>query len=276
MIRGGLSSPEPAPDALPRTRRRADDRSRLGFFEDDNPVETSLNEVERRVLGSLMEKSMANPEYYPMTENALVAACNQKQNRDPVMELDGEAVWAALESLRQRSLVSMVLPAPGARTKRFKHEVETHYGWPKRERAIMAELLLRGPQTAGELRTRCSRFVPFEDLDAVTLVLDNLAQRDQPVVAALPREPGRSAVRYTHLLYPPDESPQAAAPARPSATAVLTSVPSIAEGSVPAPAVRRDAAPTSGADADEIAALRAEIAELRARLERLENPGQPS
>ncbi|HRX86250.1 MAG TPA: DUF480 domain-containing protein, partial [Phycisphaerae bacterium] len=74
---------------------------------------TELNEIERRVLGALMEKSMANPEYYPMTENALVAACNQKQNRDPVMELDGEAVWSALESLRERGLVSMVLPAPG-------------------------------------------------------------------------------------------------------------------------------------------------------------------
>ncbi|MCB9867096.1 MAG: YceH family protein [Phycisphaerales bacterium] len=227
---------------------------------------TELNEIERRVLGALMEKSMANPEYYPMTENALVAACNQKQNRDPVMELDGEAVWSALESLRERGLVSMVLPAPGARTKRFKHEVEAHFGWPKRERAIMAELLLRGPQTTGELRTRCSRFAPFDDLEAVTLVLENLAQREPPMVATLPREPGRSAVRYAHRLYPADESPTAQAGGT-LATAVLSGAPSIAEGS--APAVQPGAA-RAGGGADEIAALRAEVAELRARLERLE------
>jgi uncharacterized protein YceH (UPF0502 family) len=222
-------------------------------------VETALNEIERRVLGSLMEKSMASPEYYPMTENALVAACNQKQNRDPIMELDGEAVWAALEDLRQRSLVSMVLPAPGARTKRFKHETEAHYGWPKRERAIMAELLLRGPQTAGELRTRCTRFAPFDDLEAVTIVLDNLAQRDVPVVAALPREPGRSAVRYTHLLYPPGEMPNARAALTVTAAAPGT------EGLETRTAGRADA------DADDIAALRAEVADLRTRVEHLED-----
>jgi hypothetical protein len=232
-------------------------------------VETALNEIERRVLGSLMEKSIASPEYYPMTENALVAACNQKQNRDPVMELDGEAVWSALESLRQRGLVSMVLPPPGARTNRFKHETEAHYGWPKRERAIMAELLLRGPQTVGELRTRCSRLVPFEDLEAVTIVLDNLAQRDPPMVAALPREPGRSAVRYTHLLYPPGEAPAARAPAT-LATATLSGVPSIAEGQT-SPATRDTRHESASEVRQDIDEMHQAIADLRARVERIES-----
>ncbi|MCB9849146.1 MAG: YceH family protein [Phycisphaerales bacterium] len=226
---------------------------------------TSLNENERRVLGSLMEKSMAQPDYYPMTENALVAACNQKQNRDPVMDLDGDDIWNALESLRTSGLVGMVLPAPGARSKRFKHEAETHFGWHKRERAIMTELLLRGPQTVGELRTRCSRFVPFDDLEAVTIVLDNLAQLDQPMVAALPREPGRSAIRYTHLLYPEGETP-AIAPASESthASPTVHSAPPVAQ--------------SNGTVQQEIENLQSEVAELhetladfRKRLEAIES-----
>ena len=132
-------------------------------------MHTSLDSLERRVLGSLLEKSMAQPDYYPMTEKAIVAACNQKQNRDPVMDLDEGAVWETLESLREKGLVTMLLPGAGARTKRYKHEVEQHYGWQKRERAVMTELLLRGPQTPGELRSRCSRFVPFDDIAAVTI-----------------------------------------------------------------------------------------------------------
>ena len=144
----------------------------------------SLNEAEQRVLGALLEKSLAQPTYYPMTMNALVAACSQKQNRDPVMSLGDEAVFNALEDLRKRGLVSKVLPGPGARTDRFKHEVESHLGWQKRQQAVLAELLLRGPQTVGELRTRCSRMVPFDDLQAVSAVLDELAHTDPPMVAA--------------------------------------------------------------------------------------------
>lgn len=166
-----------------------------------------LDSNERRVLGVLMEKSLAQPDYYPMTLNALVAACNQKQNRDPVTDLDDNTVHETLEGLRRRNLVTLVFPAPGARTERYKHEVQTVLGWQPRERAIMTELLLRGPQTVGELRTRCSRFMPFDDLEAVTLVLDCLAKYDPPAVAPMPREPGRSAIRYTHLLYPDDEKP---------------------------------------------------------------------
>lgn len=166
-----------------------------------------LDEFERRVLGALMEKALAQPEYYPMTLNALVAACNQKQNRNPVMSLGEDTIYEALERLRERHLVTLVFPAPGARTNRYKHEVDAAFGWQPRERAVMTELLLRGPQTAGELRTHCSRLMPFESLDAVSLVVDCLANYDPPVVMSLPREPGRSAIRITHRLYPDEEQP---------------------------------------------------------------------
>lgn len=166
-----------------------------------------LDEFERRVLGVLMEKALAQPEYYPMTLNALVAACNQKQNRDPVMSLGENTIHDALERLRERHLVTLVFPAPGARTNRYKHEVDAVFGWQPRERVVVTELLLRGPQTAGELRTHCSRLMPFENLDAVSMVLDCLANYDPPVATALPREPGRSAIRFAHRLYPDDEQP---------------------------------------------------------------------
>lgn len=159
-----------------------------------------LDGVERRVLGVLMEKALCQPDYYPMTLNALVAGCNQRQNRDPVMSLDADTVFDALERLRGRGLATLVFPAPGARTNRFKHEADAVFHWQPRERAVMAELLLRGPQTMGELRTHCSRMMPFADLEAVSMVVQCLQRGDQPMVAVLPREPGRSAVRYTHLL----------------------------------------------------------------------------
>lgn len=164
-----------------------------------------LNEIERRVLGVLMEKAMAQPEYYPMTVNAVVAACNQKNNRDPVMDLDESSVESSLEELRKRSLVSMVLPAPGARTKRYRHEIAGRFGWEKRVMSIMTELFLRGPQTAGELRSRCSRFTLFDDAEAVATTLEYMQTSDPPLIKPLPRQPGQSAVRHTHLFYTPDE-----------------------------------------------------------------------
>lgn len=164
-----------------------------------------LNDVERRVLGVLIEKSMAAPEYYPMTINAVVTACNQKNNRDPVMDLDEASVESTLEELRKRGLVSVVLPAPGARTNRYKHEVAARFGWEKRVTAAIVELLLRGPQTPGELRSRCGRLVSFESLEAVMTTLEYLQHSDPPLVKPLPRRAGQSAVRYMHLFYPPEE-----------------------------------------------------------------------
>lgn len=171
-----------------------------------------LNASERRVLGVLIEKAMTQPDYYPMTVNAIVAGSNQKSNRLPIMDLDASDIQEALKSLQERHLVGHVLPAPGGRADRYKHQIEATLGWGPRDCAIMAELMLRGPQTAGELRSRCSRMAAFESLDIVMNVLDDLAHREQPLVATLPREPGRSAVRYTHLLYPEEEQPAAESP----------------------------------------------------------------
>lgn len=228
----------------------------------------SLSSFERRVLGSLLEKSMAQPDYYPMTEKAIVAACNQKQNRDPVMELDEDAVWETLESLREKGLATMLLPGGGARTKRFKHEVEQHYGWQKRERAIMTELLLRGPQTIGELRTRCSRFVPFEDIAAVTIVLDCLTSAEIPMVRPLPKEPGRSAIRHAHMLYEPndEEAPNTNAPTSPALTAA-TAVPSSVATQPTAVQKPPAAIPPPSEEVEE---LKAEVADLRTRVDSLE------
>ncbi len=178
----------------------------------------TLDAIERRVLGALLEKSLCQPSYYPMTLNAMVAACNQKQNRDPVMQLDEPAVYDTLDALQRAGLITLILPGGTSRTKRFRHEAAQHYGWQIRERAVMTEFLLRGPQTVGELRSRCSRLVPFESLEAVSIVLECLRTNyDAPFVEPLPREPGRSAIRYTHLLYPEGEQPATAAAAAPLA-----------------------------------------------------------
>ena len=181
----------------------------------------SKEDIERRVLGVLIEKSLAQAEYYPMTLNALVTACNQKQNRDPVMELGEDEVYHALEELRLRGVVTVLLPGVGARIKRYRHEAGTYFHWGRSQQAVMAELLLRGPQTVGELRGRCSRMTPFETLEAVTAVLDALAGFDPPCVSALSREPGRSAIRHAQRIYAEPDPPAvtvsaAAAPAAPA------------------------------------------------------------
>ncbi len=214
----------------------------------------TLNEFERRVLGVLIEKSMTQPEYYPMTLNAIVAGCNQKSNRDPVMELDEVAVDATLTELRKRGLIEHLFPAPGARTDRFQHKAEAVFGWGARERAIMTELMLRGPQTIGELRTHCTRMAPFESLEIVSNVLEALSQGESPFVAALPREPGRSAIRYTHLLYPPDETPPVASAQAPAHALAVASAPAGNE----VQQLR-----------EQVEALRAEVADLRRQVEDL-------
>lgn len=165
-----------------------------------------LNEIERRILGVLIEKSTAQSEYYPMTVNAVVTACNQKNNRDPVMDLDEAGVEDTLEELRKRGLTSVVLPGPGARTNRYRHEIVGRFGWEKRVTAVMTELLLRGPQTPGELRSRCARLVAFESLEAVMTTLEHMQHSDPPLIKVLPRRSGQSAVRYMHLFYMPEEA----------------------------------------------------------------------
>src|ERR1700760_356523 len=148
-----------------------------------------LSNAEVRVLGSLIEKDVTTPDYYPMSLNALVNACNQKNNRDPVMNLDEPAVREALDGLQQQGLAG---PASGAdsRVTKYEHRLQEIFNFSRGETAILCVLLLRGPQTPGELRGRTERMHRFEDLDAVQFSLQKLMQRDPPLVAVLSRQPG--------------------------------------------------------------------------------------
>jgi uncharacterized protein YceH (UPF0502 family) len=162
-------------------------------------VNILLNEVECRVLGSLIEKEITTPEYYPLSLNALVNACNQKSNRDPVMTLDEAAVRQALHSLDGQSLVRSV-SASDSRVTKYEHRLQEAFNFYRHEIAILCVLLLRGPQTPGELRTRAERMHPFDDLSGVQSSLQHLMKREPPLVKVLPRQPGTKEARYAHLL----------------------------------------------------------------------------
>jgi uncharacterized protein len=162
-------------------------------------VNILLNEVECRVLGSLIEKEITTPEYYPLSLNALVNACNQKSNRDPAMNLDEAAVRQALHSLDGQSLVRSV-SASDSRVTKYEHRLQEAFNFYRHEIAILCVLLLRGPQTPGELRTRTERMHSFDDLSAVQSSLLHLMKREPPLVKVLPRQPGTKESRYAHLL----------------------------------------------------------------------------
>ena len=158
-----------------------------------------LNEIEARVLGSLVEKQLTTPEYYPMTLNALVNACNQKNNREPVVHYDEPTVSQCLEALRDRNLV-YVFYGSTSRVPKYKHMLPTVYELEPSETAVMDVMLLRGPQTLGELRTRCERLYSFSSLGEIQETLDGLIRRDDPLVAKLPVQPGQKEARFAHLL----------------------------------------------------------------------------
>src|ERR1700681_3176673 len=153
-----------------------------------------LSDVEVRVLGSLIEKDITTPDYYPLSLNALVNACNQKNNRDPVMTLAEETVRQALSTLQEKRIAG-----PASRGTKFKHRLQEVFNFDRREIAVICVLLLRGPQTPGELRTRTDRMYRFEALDDIVSTLDRLAQRQPPLARVLPRQPGTKESRYTHL-----------------------------------------------------------------------------
>lgn len=159
----------------------------------------TLNEVECRVLGSLLEKEVTTPEYYPLSLNAVVNACNQKSNRDPVMNLDEGVVRQTLRSLEGQALVRSVSPADSRVTK-YEHRLQEAFNFYRHEIAILCLLLLRGPQTPGELRSRSERMHSFDDLSAVQSSLQHLMRREPPLVKPLPRQPGTKETRYAHLL----------------------------------------------------------------------------
>jgi len=210
-------------------------------------MERLLDEIEVRVLGCLVEKDLATPEYYPLTLNALTNACNQKSNRDPVMLLEETDVVRALDSLRQRQMAHQ--SAEGVRAAKYCHNLEGLLRLDPEELAIIAELLLRGPQTVGELRNRAERMCPVGELASVEELLQNLMERDEPLVMRLPRQPGRKEHRFAHLLAGTPEIDEASAsPAEPARLQVAAENERMTKLE------------------DQVAALRAELDEMHSQL----------
>ena len=159
-----------------------------------------LDAVEARVLGALVEKEATTPEQYPMTENSMVLACNQKTSRDPIMNLSVGDVGHALRQMENRKLVRS---QHGARAQRYEHRTAEAYSVTRQQQALLAVLMLRGPQTIAELLTRTERMAKFADADDLRHVLDRLIQRDAPMVVRVPKGPGQREDRYMHLLCGP-------------------------------------------------------------------------
>lgn len=158
-----------------------------------------LTEIEARVIGSLIEKQLTTPEYYPLTLNALVAACNQKSNRDPVVNYDEKTVSSAIEALRERNLIYLFIGST-SRVPKYKHMFPNVYELEPSETAVLSVLMLRGAQTLGEIRGRTERLYDFRDLADVQETIDALVNRDEPLIARLERQAGQKDARYAHLL----------------------------------------------------------------------------
>ena len=197
-----------------------------------------LDPIEQRVVGSLLEKERTVPDTYPMTLNGLRTACNQSSGRDPVMALDEREVQVALDALRAAGLTRVLHPSHGARQPKYRQVVDEVLHLDGGGRAVITLLLLRGPQTTGELRSRSDRLHAFADLGEVEAALRALADRDVPLVAELERRPGQKEGRWIHLLGPVD----------------------LGSTQAPEPST---AAPTTGA---ELEALRAELARVQSEL----------
>jgi len=214
-----------------------------------------------RVLGSLLEKGLTTPQQYPLTINALLAACNQTSNREPVVSYDEATVQSALDELREQRLIRLVLPSHGRSVVRYRHVLDEALGLDDRQCAILAVLLLRGPQTVGELRTRTERMAHFDALSEVQHELDLLHGRDEPLARNLGRRPGQKEERWSSTLVDADDRapvPGADAGAAPSPSTDATSVVSPVAPHDPAGDLR-----------SELAALRSEVAELRSALDEL-------
>ena len=158
-----------------------------------------LSDQEVRVLAALIEKEITTPDYYPLSLNALINACNQKSNRHPVMAMDEGAVREALDSLGQKWLAAPTSTAESRVTK-YGHRAQEVFNFDRRQTALLCELMLRGPQTLGELRTHAERMYRFDDLETLEGTLQKLSERQPPLVKKLPRLPGTKEPRYAHLL----------------------------------------------------------------------------
>ena len=212
-------------------------------------MQLTLTPMEARVLGALIEKEITTPEYYPLSLNALTNACNQKSNRDPVLHVEESEVRKALNHLEYQSLVRSV-SATDSRVTKFEHRLQDTFNFYRPEVAVICELLLRGPQTPGELRTRASRMHAFEDLESVHSALSRLEKREPPLVTVLPRQPGTKEARYAHLL---GDAPPVAASAPPHETAA------------------RDHDAATPSSNERIESLVAEVAELRSQIADLQS-----
>lgn len=217
-----------------------------------------LDSLEARVIGCMLEKQITTPDQYPLSLNALLSACNQKSNREPVMSLDEPTVQRTLDALSRKHLV-LERSGFGSRVPKYQHLFcNTEYGSLKlsaQELAIVCELLLRGPQTPGELRSRAARMASWADVSEVEAALQNLLQREPPLVARLPREPGRREVRYTHLFSGEPPSQESA----PSAMAADAGGGTEAGDTL----------------AQRIARIEEEVRQLRAELQELKAQGRP-
>ncbi|HZV59291.1 MAG TPA: YceH family protein [Candidatus Eremiobacteraceae bacterium] len=160
---------------------------------------TVLTAVEARVLGALIEKQITTPEYYPLSLNALINACNQKSNRDPIMHVDEPAAREALTELQDKGMAGLGTTSD-SRVAKYEHRLQEVFNFNRQETAILCELLLRGPQTPGELRSRAERMQHFDDLSVVHNTLQKLMQREPSLIKVLPRQPGRKEARYAQLL----------------------------------------------------------------------------
>ena len=212
---------------------------------------TLLTEVEARVLGALIEKEITTPDYYPLSMNSLLNACNQKSNRDPVTDLDEDSVRQALHGLDDKGLAGAVRGSD-SRVAKYEHRFSEVYNFGRREVAVLCVLLLRGPQTPGELRGRTDRLYGFDELADVQSTLQKLIERDPPLVRVLPRQPGTKESRYMQLFC----------------------------GDTFVPALGGDVNPVSRTEnpeeiarlqvlEEQMAALRREVAELRERIDML-------
>jgi len=205
-----------------------------------------LSSVEARVIGSLAEKQLTTPQQYPLTINALVLACNQSSNRDPVVAYDEGTVEGALSSLREAGLLRLVHPSHGRSAIRYRQVLDEHFGLDPRSLSILSVLLLRGPQTTGELRARTERMAEFDGIEGIEKELGRLADGDDPLVSRQPRRPGQKEDRWAETL--------SGTAYEPSVAAEVTSVPE-----------RVHQSPRS----DEIASLRADLETLQEEVSRI-------
>ena len=162
-------------------------------------MDHTLNDTEVRVLGSLIEKEITTPDYYPLSLNALVAACNQSSNRNPVSHFDENTVGSAADSLREKKLVHLV-DRGESRVTKYRHVLYEAMNLGRPAIAVMCVMMLRGPQTVGEIRTRSNRLYDFSSLEEVETTLNSLMSGEPPLVVRLPRQSGQKEVRYAHLL----------------------------------------------------------------------------